>query len=268
MKTKNQPATQRSEGVRSIRRSNTADTDVNSYFLVRETSTREAGSATSESEVSPFGLSRSWVTQSSAIARRSEKPGESDRVNRKSEPTWMESPVLVPRKHRRDVVDWNDRRHRPIVSNEPPRHPADPPRPAKEGLEWVWFPEGYWAEREPKDPYSDGKQNAMQKWFNRAQDPKFVHPFAESPEQNQPRSSIPRIKIGSMNTNKVASKASSLHPSTRGSGSSFASSIDKKKRLRRGLRPSKGKKEGLYCRTKRTLESRFFSSKSSLVSLK
>ncbi|KAM7202904.1 hypothetical protein V8F33_002562 [Rhypophila sp. PSN 637] len=26
----------------------------------------------------------------------------------------------------------------------------DPPRPAKEGFEWVWFPEGYWAEREFK----------------------------------------------------------------------------------------------------------------------
>ena len=25
---------------------------------------------------------------------------------------------------------------------------VDPPRPAKEGFEWVWFPEGYWAERE------------------------------------------------------------------------------------------------------------------------
>lgn len=23
----------------------------------------------------------------------------------------------------------------------------DPPRPAKEGFEWVWFPDGYWAER-------------------------------------------------------------------------------------------------------------------------
>ncbi|KAI1815169.1 hypothetical protein GGS20DRAFT_358533 [Poronia punctata] len=33
----------------------------------------------------------------------------------------------------------------------------DPPRPAKEGYEWVWFPAGYWAERkvsesQPKDP--------------------------------------------------------------------------------------------------------------------
>lgn len=24
---------------------------------------------------------------------------------------------------------------------------ADPPRPAKDGFEWVWYPEGYWAER-------------------------------------------------------------------------------------------------------------------------
>jgi hypothetical protein len=28
------------------------------------------------------------------------------------------------------------------------RFGIDPPRPAKAGMEWVWFPEGYWAERE------------------------------------------------------------------------------------------------------------------------
>lgn len=27
------------------------------------------------------------------------------------------------------------------------RASIDPPRPAKDGFEWVWFPEGYWAER-------------------------------------------------------------------------------------------------------------------------
>ncbi|KAI5868455.1 hypothetical protein GGS23DRAFT_545650 [Durotheca rogersii] len=30
----------------------------------------------------------------------------------------------------------------------PPNKSIDPPRPAKEGHEWVWFPAGYWAERE------------------------------------------------------------------------------------------------------------------------
>ena len=30
--------------------------------------------------------------------------------------------------------------------------PRDPPRPAREGKEWVWYPEGYWAERDIRDP--------------------------------------------------------------------------------------------------------------------
>lgn len=37
------------------------------------------------------------------------------------------------------------------VNNSAPATPSsnlDPPRPAKEGHEWVWFPAGYWAERE------------------------------------------------------------------------------------------------------------------------
>lgn len=32
--------------------------------------------------------------------------------------------------------------------NSAPTAVVDPPRPAKEGCEWVWFPAGYWAERE------------------------------------------------------------------------------------------------------------------------
>jgi len=43
----------------------------------------------------------------------------------------------------------------------------DPPRPAKEGFEWVWFPEGYWAERElPSGPRkaSDGSVTRLWKW--------------------------------------------------------------------------------------------------------
>lgn len=28
-----------------------------------------------------------------------------------------------------------------------PKNPLDPPRPARNGHEWVWFTEGYWAER-------------------------------------------------------------------------------------------------------------------------
>lgn len=42
----------------------------------------------------------------------------------------------------------------------------DPPRPAKEGCEWVWFPAGYWAEREVAE--SPGKVMRHFKWRKRS----------------------------------------------------------------------------------------------------
>lgn len=52
----------------------------------------------------------------------------------------------------------------------------DPPRPAKEGFEWVWFPDGYWAERpaprrtSSKNPgtTSAGSAGKIFKWTSRA----------------------------------------------------------------------------------------------------
>lgn len=42
----------------------------------------------------------------------------------------------------------------------------DPPRPAKEGHEWVWFPAGYWAERQVVE--SPGKSLKHFKWRKRS----------------------------------------------------------------------------------------------------
>lgn len=52
----------------------------------------------------------------------------------------------------------------------------DPPRPAREGFEWVWFPDGYWAERpaprrtSSKNPgtISAGSAGKIFKWTSRA----------------------------------------------------------------------------------------------------
>ncbi|KAI0132065.1 hypothetical protein BJ170DRAFT_592046 [Xylariales sp. AK1849] len=44
---------------------------------------------------------------------------------------------------------------------------VDPPRPAKEGHEWVWFPGGYWAERERVDLPSAFSNKAF-KWRNKS----------------------------------------------------------------------------------------------------
>ncbi|KAK3379925.1 hypothetical protein B0T24DRAFT_696047 [Lasiosphaeria ovina] len=44
---------------------------------------------------------------------------------------------------------------------------VDPPRPPKEGCEWVWFPEGYWAEREFKSLGSVGSKTDSKSWRRR-----------------------------------------------------------------------------------------------------
>lgn len=47
---------------------------------------------------------------------------------------------------------------------------CDPPREAKEGYEWVWFPEGYWAEREIVPAFENFKayDNKFWKWRSKS----------------------------------------------------------------------------------------------------
>lgn len=50
-----------------------------------------------------------------------------------------------------------------------PKSGIDPPRPAKEGYEWVWFPNGYWAERQRIDlPDPNPSGRAGFKWRKRS----------------------------------------------------------------------------------------------------
>jgi hypothetical protein len=54
---------------------------------------------------------------------------------------------------------------------------SDPPRPARLGYEWVWFPEGYWAEREFREVHdykesesrdASESQSRLFKWRSRS----------------------------------------------------------------------------------------------------
>ncbi|ETS82615.1 hypothetical protein PFICI_04491 [Pestalotiopsis fici W106-1] len=71
----------------------------------------------------------------------------------------------------------------PITSSYPHRDPRatsiskresfktgiDPPRPAREGCEWVWFPGGYWAERERVDtPTPESSTKTGFRWRKRS----------------------------------------------------------------------------------------------------
>lgn len=41
---------------------------------------------------------------------------------------------------------------------------GDPPRPPREGFEWVWFPDGFWAERELVETPSPHKGDKFRRW--------------------------------------------------------------------------------------------------------
>lgn len=92
----------------------------------------------------------------------------------------------------------------------------DPPRPAKDGFEWVWFPEGYWAERpaprrrssKGQGTNSAGSAGKIFRWTSRANacsassheheqrdlSPKTVQ---QTPPLSLPQLSLPKANPGS-----------------------------------------------------------------------
>lgn len=76
---------------------------------------------------------------------------------------------------------------------------VDPPRPAMDGHEWVWFPEGYWAERpvarrdSSKVSSSAGSAGPVGKLFKLTMKPTRNSTDAPQPEQRDmsPRSVVP-----------------------------------------------------------------------------
>jgi parafibromin len=71
-----------------------------------------------------------------------------------------------------NVSDWNERVVRDAGPNSskpmpPSRHAADLPRLAKDGYEWVWFPEGFWAEREDTESGRSQTNSKSQGWLTK-----------------------------------------------------------------------------------------------------
>ncbi|CAG8977642.1 hypothetical protein HYALB_00006592 [Hymenoscyphus albidus] len=237
------------EGPRALNRSGYIDSDDLAYFFSKQTPTSQGtGTNTSESEVSPFGLPRPRSLHRRAAYNGSslqewDGNGNETEIEREKPEDGREKPGLGKRR-RGDISDWNEKVHN--NSSDTIRKPCgpspslsnftDPPRPAKEGMEWVWFPEGYWAERERKELFSTSeKQTSFQKWFNRKDD---------QSEDISP-TLIPQIKIGSVTAN-------SRRESTMSRKSLTATIVKSGKKSRL----SSADKEGIYDKTKRTIESK------------
>ncbi len=244
------------------------DPENGNYFLVR--------SRTNESSIaiSPNNGSRRRPALS-----RSQNSGGTNRSNKsRSElaPISARSSFSDATKYR-TVNDWNESTKNafaPQTTWEAEiRHPTDPPRRPRPGLEWVWFPEGYWAEREVRSS-APKKKLSSQRWWSRSHQssisPKRKSKASEktegnalSPEQKPKTSSgsetiektisktdIPRIKIGSFvsiprpaSTAVASSRRSSSHKSVMSlplGGFVFT-------------KPAGAPQEGLYCRAKRNI---------------
>lgn len=132
---------QPTEAIDSVRHSSTLDPDESSYFLVRRKSKKGSDDSQSTTVSPGFGESRAGILKSA----NSPKSGESNTNNREGDSLLVESSESVASRKYRNVKDWNDRGWSDSTLNSRKaysRRPLDPPRPARDGLEWVWFPEG------------------------------------------------------------------------------------------------------------------------------
>ncbi|OWP04612.1 hypothetical protein B2J93_4891 [Marssonina coronariae] len=244
------------------------DTVNSSYFLVRR---RTTDSDTVSPKYSPSGSPfiqkpRSQRSRWSSIGPRAKAYSNSDlqsmRTTTQYNGEWNNSSIGL------NALSSSGRQVNTAL---------DPPRPPRDGFEWVWFPEGYWAERERRDlsSISSTKQGFRPKWWSRSPERKSKSSGksgkAESTSKTAPLSApieLPRIYIGSLiSRTSSSSKASKMEPSpstTRRSSRDASSKRDVKLLGAEGnitIPPyyaiAPGQQLGLYCRTKNTIRTRF-----------
>ena len=229
--------------------SNSLET-VSSFFHFGRTN-RSSQTDDAESASPYFGASPS---------RRTDRSGGSNRSNLEIVPNSASSSLSLGSKFHPDVSDWNERVHqdtRRSLGDVPGRLSTDPPRPARRGFEWVWYPGGYWAERER--PTSPVKPKKSRRWFVNSPDRKGnSSPSSSSPARNKSPlgTDIPQITIGGTSSNESSSRASRKSMEDKGAATDAPGS-----KLKRGVHymsPTdshstalSGHPEGLFSKFKR-----------------
>ncbi len=233
---------------------------VNNLCLRRKSAGEfETLSGESSTPISPLNDSRKVPFYRSQVSGESAKSAKSSKSTRSSfsKPILPTSPMpswtsAMPR----NIADWNERVTNGFEAQV--TRPSDPPRPPKEGFEWVWFPEGYWAEREmrnapPKAP------STLYKWWERNPDRKSKA-SGEFTDKSSPDFEIPEIRIESRRSrgswrsrSPPKNQAGSRRPSSKTSTSkSILGFTFIEHQVSEPRRPSE--KLGLYCRAKKNIE--------------
>ncbi|PVH85981.1 hypothetical protein DL98DRAFT_511063 [Cadophora sp. DSE1049] len=234
--------------------------DLSAYFLVRRTSTESDA-------VSPkFGPSRAPSYQKSPGSKSQKSEGSSQGRRTKGNSISSAQSIIVKNQA---IRDWNDKSiggTTPSSAGCLSNHSMDPPRLPRAGCEWVWFPEGYWAEREIPLPRKAGSR---QKWWSRSPERKSkTWTKTEPNEKTMPSTDLPTIKIRSLMSRKSSSTKSpkvgiSASTSRKSSGGIHTQSIKNQFSVQSkrpvpaycGIPPEE--QLGFYCRAKKTVRSRF-----------
>lgn len=267
--------------------SSNLDPEILSYFLVRKNihgqdneTTSTAHQNTQDNEiVSTSRRKRHFRHRSSERSPKSpssHKSGDSRRSQRRERHS-IDSSLSALSKYPH-ITDWSTgvSGTSPSSFGPPQRHAVDPPRPPKPGNEWVWFPEGYWAEREIRG-FKPPSHETKPKWWNRSsgqksqvgqsqmsQSQKSQSPTKTANEDNvvdnkASSSFIPQIKIGSISLKSTTktSRRTSRHTSNESRKSINLWRFNISKAVQEEASRPIQQREGLYCRTKRNFETRF-----------
>ncbi|PMD47399.1 hypothetical protein L207DRAFT_560909 [Hyaloscypha variabilis F] len=280
--------------------SDNLDREILSYFLVRrnfgtqasETASTSDRNSNAPNDATPVTSHRKHLIRHHSSERSPRSPntaksGESRKIKGRKGDSKGSSRSASSRYP--NITNWSAgiRTTSPSSFGPPQRNPADPPRPPKSGHEWVWFPEGYWAEREIRG-FMPPNHDSKQKWWDRSsaqgshkslasqrsqksQSPrKLANEDTNTDDNKPPLSFIPQIKIGSISlkSTRKTSRQTSQHASDESRKNSSFWRLNFHKPLRTNVRQSSQEREGLYRWTKRTLETQLRKRSADKLSIK
>jgi parafibromin len=247
------------------------ESDLPSLFLRRRKTNRSYDS-TSISPISPSGGAQDRK-RSGGYSNKSNIDGNTSSL--------ASSSVSQTSKHRLNVSDWNEKvvRESRSTNESQKSYAADPPRPPKHGFEWVWFPQGYWAEREILE-HTPKNRKSPHWWFSRSSGSRKDSTGSSGSKSKAPSTKTPTttisapIKLGGSRSKSQDSSLLQGPNNVEGQAISFDFRSGSK-RLVRGLQlmlpifprrtsPS-GERKGLNDKTRKGLEVYFPTKKKNVV---
>jgi hypothetical protein len=139
-----------------------------------------------------------------------------------------------------------------LIRSTPPvgGTPVDPPRPARDGYEWVWFSEGYWAERAFSGPGpfkpKYGRRRGGWSSTNTTESPYRIGQQSPISERN------PSIEPWTLMNNSRSSNSSSRKSMIHTPGKMISKGLQYMSPTYPHFVSPEGEPEGLYCKAKRT----------------